>query len=103
MSNLAASRKGPLLIAGGVLAGLVYFTYGGRSQPRPVARNQGSVSETLQAAAGTGGPRARDDQAASQASDVEKKDTRVYSASPSAYSKRDVDKVRGEGQLNDGR
>jgi hypothetical protein len=111
-AQIFSTRKGPLLIALGIMGGLLYTTYGGRQEPRPrttttthdaraANTTAAPVSETLQSVAGTGGgggsTRSRD-----SAEDMEAlrqhdpKDTRLYSADPSAYSKRNADKVRGE-------
>ncbi|KAK4132154.1 hypothetical protein BT67DRAFT_386037 [Trichocladium antarcticum] len=85
MSNMFSSRKVPLLIAAGVLGGMLYVTAGANQQPRPRARaDAGStmpVSETLQTIAGTGGARASD--------------TRVEAVErpEDAPSKRNADKV----------
>lgn len=67
MSNMFSSRKVPLLIAAGVLGGMLYVTVGANQQPRPRARADAGttmpVSETLQTIAGTGGARASDTRA----------------------------------------
>ncbi|AEO58478.1 hypothetical protein MYCTH_2041611, partial [Thermothelomyces thermophilus ATCC 42464] len=91
MSNMLASRKVPLVLAAGIGSGLLYMTYGANQQPRP-RQQQGEgggvgVSETLQAAAGQGGARARQ---------YDPKDTRLHSADPAAQSKRNPDKTRGD-------
>ncbi|KAK4154795.1 hypothetical protein C8A00DRAFT_14087 [Chaetomidium leptoderma] len=114
MSNMFSSRKGPLLIAGGIFSGLLYMTYGGSQQPRPRAQAQAAhdahdarssssspepvpVSETLQAVAGTGGggsnTRGRDEVEQSRG-EHDRGDTRLYSQSPSAHSKREAAKVK---------
>lgn len=98
-STIFRTRKGPLLVALGIMSGLLYTTYGGRQEPRPRARGGVPVSETLQSVAGTGGERTRSRDSAEDREALRQqdpKDTRLYSASPSAYSKRDVDKVRAE-------
>jgi hypothetical protein len=96
MSNMWASRKVPLMVAGGIFAGLLYSTYGANQQPRPRsthdATTQLPVSETLQGVAGSGGPRAKGDDGESP------RDTRIYSSDPSSASKRDVSKVKGPGE-----
>ncbi|KAG7284730.1 hypothetical protein NEMBOFW57_009340 [Staphylotrichum longicolle] len=95
MSNMWASRKVPLMVAGGIFAGLLYSTYGANQQPRPrtthEASSQTPVSETLQGIAGSGGPRAR-------ATTASPRDTRIYSSDPSSASKRDATKVKGAGE-----
>ncbi|AEO68483.1 uncharacterized protein THITE_2022370, partial [Thermothielavioides terrestris NRRL 8126] len=103
MANMFRSRAGPLLAAGGILGGLLYLTYGGRQQPRPQAAPNTAVaglpvSETLQAVAGTGGAhsRARDAEDRESLRQYDPKDTRLHSADPSAQSKRNPQKVRGD-------
>jgi hypothetical protein len=100
MSNIGSSRKGPLLIAGGILSGLLYFTYGARQQPRPLATHEASsqvpVSETLQAIAGTGGERAHPAGDREELRQYDPKDTQIESRDPSAASKRNPQKVRGD-------
>ncbi|KAH6845747.1 hypothetical protein B0I37DRAFT_380997, partial [Chaetomium sp. MPI-CAGE-AT-0009] len=66
MSNLLATRKVPLMIAAGIFGGILYTTYGGVQQPRPRSTHDnahdatgGTLSETAQAVAGTGGAPAR--------------------------------------------
>ena len=90
---MRSASKGPVMCAGGYVAGLLYRTYGANQQPRPRemhdATSQTPVSETLQGVAGTGGPRARGDQGEGP------RDTRIYSSDPSAASKRDASKVKG--------
>ena len=95
MSNMFSSRKTPLLLAGGLLAGIFMMTHGANQQPRPRAMHhpgstQLPVSETLQSAAGLGGRRAAHYEGESPV------DTRLYSADPSAPSKRDATKAKGE-------
>lgn len=93
MSNMFRSRTGPLLIAAGLFGGLLYTTAGGSQQPRPAATGKtGGVSEALQGVAGQGGPAARDEQRVEN----DPKDTRLATASPSADSKRNPQKVRGD-------
>ncbi len=69
------------------------MTYGANQQPRPRAMHQSStqapVSETLQSAAGLGGQQAHDE-------GESPRDTRLYSADPSAPSKRDPTKAKGD-------
>ncbi|GAB1318231.1 hypothetical protein MFIFM68171_08441 [Madurella fahalii] len=96
MSNMFRSRTGPLLIAAGLFGGLLYTTAGGSQQPRPATTGGqgggGGVSETLQGIAGQGGRSARDEQRVEN----DPKDTRMATASPSADSKRNPQKVRGD-------
>ncbi|KAK4041248.1 hypothetical protein C8A01DRAFT_15007 [Parachaetomium inaequale] len=102
MSNMFASRKIPLMVAAGVFTGLLYTTYGAKQQPRPLATHDASsqapVSETIQRAAGTGGARARtpDEVHALRESEYDPRDTRLHSSDPSAASKRNPAKVRGD-------
>ena len=93
MSNMFSSRKLPLAVAAGVFGGIFYMTYGANQEPRPRtthhASNQAPVSEVLQSVAGTGGPGAQHD-------GDSPRDTRVYSADPSALSKRHPAKVKDD-------
>ncbi|EGS22497.1 uncharacterized protein CTHT_0020410 [Thermochaetoides thermophila DSM 1495] len=88
------SRKGPLLIFAAVAGGLLYATYGGRQQPRPLARGSGApgISEALESAAGTGGTRARglDEPVGPPGSDI--KDAHIGTSSTDAPSKRSAGK-----------
>jgi hypothetical protein len=106
-ATIFGTRKGPLVIALGILGGLLYTTYGGRQEPRPRATTTmhdargatAPVSETLQSVAGTGGERTRSRDSAEDMDALRQhdpKDTRLYSADPSAYSKRNPDKVRSD-------
>ncbi|KAK3299590.1 uncharacterized protein B0H64DRAFT_472691 [Chaetomium fimeti] len=103
MSNLLATRKVPLMIAAGVFGGLLYTTYGGVQQPRPRSTHDnahdatgGTLSEAAQAAAGTGGARARSGDDMEALRQYDPKDTRLHSKDPGAQSKREPGKVRGE-------
>lgn len=100
MSNMYASRKGPLLAVGALFGGILYMTYGAKQQPRPRATHdagtQVPVSETLQAIGGQGGARARDAEQRESLAQYDPKDTRIHSADPSAQSKRNPQKVRGD-------
>lgn len=102
-ATIFGARKGPLMIAFGIMGGLLYTTYGGRAEPRPRgthdARAQAPVSETLQTIAGEGGTRARDrdsPEAMESLRQNDPKDTRLYTGDPSAYSKRNPEKVRSD-------
>ncbi len=92
MSNMFSSRKMPLAIAAGIFGGIFYMTYGANQQPRPRqvhhASSQTPISEVLQGAAGTGGPGARPNENPS--------DARMYSADPSALSKRHPSKAKDD-------
>ena len=105
-ANIFRTRRGPLVVALGIMGGLLYTTYGGRQEPRPRAATHDArgapalpVSETLQSVAGTGGERT---QSRDSAEDVDAlrqhnlRDTRLYSDDPSAYSKHNPDKVRSD-------
>lgn len=94
MSNIYSSRKGPLLIAAGVLGGLLYFGAGGRAQPRPATKEgqPSQLSETLHGLAQQGGPSAR----VQSGMELDPKDTRMASTNPVADSKRNPQKVRGD-------
>ncbi|KAK4120709.1 hypothetical protein N657DRAFT_648897 [Parathielavia appendiculata] len=100
MANMFSSRKGPLLIAGGLFSGLLYFTYGARQQPRTTATHdassQAGVSQTLQSVAGTGGERAHASRDREEQRLYDPKDTGLASSDPSAASKRSPQKVRGD-------
>jgi hypothetical protein len=81
------------LLGVAALAGVIYSqTAGGSQQPNSRAANppekQSSVSESLQAAAGTGGKASRDG-----APEVDPKDTRLHSRNPTAESKRSSQKT----------
>ncbi|KAJ4289962.1 hypothetical protein N0V88_006763 [Collariella sp. IMI 366227] len=99
MSNMFASRKGPILIVAGVLGGIFYATYGGKQQPRPRATSDTSsripMSETLQSVAGTGGERAHGHKDGEGLRQFDSKDTRLASANPTADSKRNLQKSQG--------
>lgn len=103
MSNILATRKVPLMIAAGVFGGLLYTTYGGVQQPRPRSTHDnthdatgGTISETAQALAGTGGQRARSGDDMESLRQYDPKDTRLHSKDPGAQSKREPSKVKGE-------
>ncbi|KAL2150412.1 hypothetical protein VTH82DRAFT_6975 [Thermothelomyces myriococcoides] len=103
MSNLFASRKGPLMIAAGICGGLLYTTYGGTQQPRPRQQQGGAgLSEALQGAAGQGGARARGGEETEALRRYDPKDTRLYSADPTAQSKRNPNKARSDDLSGDG-
>ena len=86
-------RVVPVAAAAVLGAGLWWQTAGGRNQPKGHAERGGvPVSEALQSAAGSGGARAR----APGDMNYEAKDTRIYSRSPDADSKRDAGKGRGK-------
>ncbi|KAK4095669.1 hypothetical protein N658DRAFT_502483 [Parathielavia hyrcaniae] len=95
-----SSRKGPLLIAGGLFSGLLYFTYGAKQQPRTTATtpsgSQARVSQTLQSAAGTGGEGAHASRDREEMRLFDPKDTGLASRDPSAASKRNPQKVRDD-------
>lgn len=108
MSNMFASRKGPLMIAAGIFGGLLYSTYGANQQPRPRqqdtndAKSQAGISETLQSVAGQGGARARSGDEMESLRQYDPKDTRLHSADPGAQSKRNPQKARSEDLPGDG-
>ena len=92
MSNMFSSRKLPLAVAAGIFGGIFYMTYGANPEPRPRrvhnADTQTPVSELLQGAAGTGGPTADHNESP--------RDTRMYSADPTALSKRHPTKSKDD-------
>ena len=97
MSNILRTRAVPIA-ATAALGGFIWWqTAGGRSQPNSTAQsgtNTGMpVSETLRSIGSKEGTHARKD---TSELDNDPKDTRIYSRSPSADSKRNPQKVRDE-------
>ncbi|KAK1753582.1 hypothetical protein QBC47DRAFT_46189 [Echria macrotheca] len=95
MSSLLRSRAVPIIGTAAVGAGIYYTTAGGRNQPRQRAEGdtRPGMSEALQSVAGQGGARARDPDTRI---DNDPRDTKIYSNSPTAESKRSPQKVRDE-------
>jgi len=94
------SRVAPALLTFAVVGGGIYWqTAGGMQQPRSRAAGgdsdqQSDVSGTLQAAAGTGGSATRDESEQKALAKHDPKDTRLYSRSQTADSKRSSAKTR---------
>ncbi|KAK3317548.1 hypothetical protein B0T19DRAFT_405236 [Cercophora scortea] len=89
------SRAVPLLFMAGVGSGIYYQTAGGKSQPRSRQSEDHPlkmpVSETLQSMSGQGGRTARSKPSHNE---YDPKNTKIFSHSPDAHSKRNPTKVR---------
>ncbi|KAK3385939.1 hypothetical protein B0H63DRAFT_560425 [Podospora didyma] len=94
ITGMLRARAGPLLFASAIGGGLWWQTAGGKQQPASRAYADPSksmhISETLQSLSSQGGPHARK----TQHIDHDPKDTKIYSVSPDAATKKNVDKVR---------
>lgn len=87
-------RAGPILLATGIGGTLWWQTAGGKNQPRSRAMGDPKktmpISETLQSLSGQGGASARKDKHIEN----DPKNTKIFSVSPDAPSKRNPDKTR---------
>ncbi|KAK3937384.1 hypothetical protein QBC46DRAFT_294520 [Diplogelasinospora grovesii] len=95
--EMIRARAGPLALIAALMGGLLWQTGGGSQQPNsraagdpPDKKKKMAISETLQGMGGTGGSTAR----RQGDLDYDPKDTRIFSNSPSAHSKKNPQKVR---------